>query len=70
MTRIGHSWSLVQMWLAGPDEAGAPSWVPDDDRAALHQRIAGPRTLEALERRYNREAVELCRPAGRGRRLR
>jgi CRISPR-associated protein Csb2 len=58
VTRIGHSSSLVQMWLAGLDEVGEPSWVPDDARAALHLRVAGPGTFEDLERRYNYGAVE------------
>jgi CRISPR-associated protein Csb2 len=58
VTRIGHSMSLVQMWAAKPGEVGAPDWVPDDDRAAIRLRVPGPGTLEELERRYNREAVE------------
>jgi CRISPR-associated protein Csb2 len=58
VTRIGHSSSLVQMWLAAPDEVGAPNWVPNDDPPEIHLRVAGPGTLKDLERRYNREAVE------------
>jgi CRISPR-associated protein Csb2 len=58
VTRIGHSMSLVQMWVAKPDEVGAPDWVPDDDRAAIRLRVPGPGTFQELERRYNREAVE------------
>ncbi len=58
VTRIGHSSSLVQMWLATPDEVGEPNWLPDDDRAELYLRVAGSGTLEDLERRYNRVAVE------------
>jgi CRISPR-associated protein Csb2 len=55
VTRLGHSSSLVQMWVAEPDEIGEPNWVPDDDRAAIHLRVAGPGTIEDLERRYNRQ---------------
>jgi len=58
VTRIGHSSSIVQMWVARPDEATEPTWVPDDERAELQLRVAGPGTLEDLERRYNAEAVE------------
>jgi CRISPR-associated protein Csb2 len=58
VTRIGHSSSLVQMWLATADEVGEANWVPDDDRAELHLRVAAPGTLEDLELRYRREAVE------------
>ncbi|MFN2470229.1 MAG: type I-U CRISPR-associated protein Csb2 [Gaiellaceae bacterium] len=56
--RIGHSSSLVQMWLAAAEEVAAPNWLPDDDRATLRLRVPAPGTLEDLERRYNREAVE------------
>lgn len=58
VTRIGHSTSLVQMWLAEPDEIGAPNWVPDDERAVVHLRIPAPGTLDYLEQQYNAAAVE------------
>jgi len=58
VTRIGHSSSLVQMWIARQDEAGAPNWVPDEDRALIRLRVAPLGTLEYLERRFNGEAVE------------
>jgi CRISPR-associated protein Csb2 len=58
VTRIGHSSSLVQMWLASPEEVGESNWVPDDDRAVEQLRLPTPGTLAYLERRYNREAVE------------
>lgn len=58
VTRIGHSSSLVQMWVAREDEIVEPNWVPDNDRAVTHLRIAGPGTLGELERRYNLQAVE------------
>jgi CRISPR-associated protein Csb2 len=58
VTRIGHSSSLVQMWIADKGEASEASWVPDHDRAEIHLRIAVPGTLEYLEQRYNAEAAE------------
>ncbi len=58
VTRVGHSTSLVQAWLAGQEEVGDVNWVPDDDRAEIHLRVPGPGTLEDLERRFNAEAVE------------
>jgi CRISPR-associated protein Csb2 len=58
VTRIGHSSSLVQMWVAGPNEVSEPTWVPDDERAETQLRVPGPGTLEDLKRRYNAEAVE------------
>jgi CRISPR-associated protein Csb2 len=57
VTRIGHSSSLVQMWVATAEEVGEANWVPDDDRAERYLRVAAPGTLADLERRYNREAV-------------
>lgn len=58
VTRIGHSTSLVQMWLAEPEEVGAPNWIPDDERAVVSLRIPGPGTLAYLEEQYNAAAVE------------
>lgn len=57
VTRIGHSSSLVQVWLAEADEAVIPNWVPDDTRAAIRLRIPGPGTLDYLERQYNAAAA-------------
>jgi len=58
VTRIGHSTSLVQMWVARPDEVSKPTWVPDDERAELQLRVCAPGTLDDLERAYNAKAVE------------
>ena len=58
VTRIGHSSSFVQMWVADRDEAGDPTWVPDDQRGEMYLRIVAPGTLSELERLYNARAVE------------
>jgi CRISPR-associated protein Csb2 len=58
VTRIGHSMSLVQMWVATPEEVGEPNWIPDDERAEIHLRVPGPGLLADLERRYNQAAIE------------
>lgn len=58
VTRIGHSTSLVQMWLAAADESGVPTWIPDEDRAQRYLRLAPRGTLDDLERRFNGRAVE------------
>ena len=58
VTRIGHSSSMVQMWMAGEDEIGTPNWVPDEDRALIRLRVTPPGTLEYLEQRFNGRAVE------------
>ena len=58
VTRIGHSSSLAQMWVAEPEEVGEPNWVPSEERAAIQLRLALGGTLEYLERQYNRKQVE------------
>ncbi len=58
VTRIGHSSSLVQMWVADTEEVGEPNWVPSEERAVIRLRLALGGTLEYLERQYNREQVE------------
>lgn len=58
VTRIGHSTSLVHMWLAEADEVPEPNWVPTDEGATIHLRVAGPGTLAELERRYNYPSIE------------
>ena len=58
VTRIGHSSSLVQMWLDDSSAAHPPNWVPDDDRATLRLRITAPGTLADLERSFNGAANE------------
>jgi len=58
VTRIGHSSSLVQMWVSDADAPQSPNWVPDDDRSVIRLRIATPGTLADLERRFNGAANE------------
>lgn len=58
ISRIGHSSSLVQMWLPDPEEIPEPNWVPDDSRSVLRLRIAGPGTLDYLAQQYNAAGVE------------
>jgi len=58
VTRIGHSSSLVQMWLAADDEVGEPTWTPNEERAAVYLRVPGRGTLAELERAYNGAAIE------------
>jgi len=58
VTRIGHSSSLVQMWIAGEDQICSPNWVPDEHRALIRLRVSPPGTLEYLERLFNGKALE------------
>jgi CRISPR-associated protein Csb2 len=58
VTRVGHSMSLVQAWLAAAGEIGGVDWIPDDARAELQLRVVRPGTLAELERRYNGPATD------------
>jgi CRISPR-associated protein Csb2 len=58
VTRIGHSMSLVQVWVADAGEVGEVNWVPDDERAEFQLRVTGPGTLLELEQRYNSSAAD------------
>lgn len=60
VTRIGHSSSLVRMWVA--DEATSPqlteSWIPDDGLAEIQTRRFSEGTLDLLDRQFNRRGRE------------
>ena len=60
VTRIGHSSSLVRMWLADDIRAfhKAETWVPDDGLADFQARRVSEGTLELLERQFNRRGRE------------
>lgn len=55
VTSVGHSASLVQMWIE--DNPPEPDWIPVDGIAKFRMRIASEGRLEYLEKRYNRDAV-------------
>jgi len=57
VTRIGHSISLVQMWLADGVPRGLQHWVADSDRATLLLRVTAQGTLEMLDRDFNANDV-------------
>ena len=52
--RIGHSSSLVQMWVE--DSPLEPNWLPDD-MGSLHLRIMGAEGLKYLKSQFNADAV-------------
>jgi len=58
VTRIGHSASLVQMWASNEALNTPANWVPADTRAKARFRVAGPGTLQYLERQFNRHQVD------------
>jgi CRISPR-associated protein Csb2 len=55
VTNIGHSASLVQMWLER--KAVQARWVPTDGIAEHRLRVPAPGRLDYLRRRYNRDTV-------------
>ena len=55
VTSVGHSASLVQMWI--DDNASIPTLVPRSGMARYRLRVFGPGRLAYLEARCNREAV-------------
>jgi CRISPR-associated protein Csb2 len=54
VTHVGHSASLVQMWVE--DSPPASTWQPEPTFAERRLRISGPGRLVELERRMNRTA--------------
>ncbi len=62
VTRIGHSSSLVQMWVADevtfPLPTEAETWIPDDDLAEFQARRVSDGTLDILDRKFNRRGRE------------
>jgi CRISPR-associated protein Csb2 len=59
VTRIGHSSSMVQMWVDDSPNTPVPNWVPNENATAARLRIAAPGTLADLERCFNASANEL-----------
>ncbi|MBM3881897.1 MAG: type I-U CRISPR-associated protein Cas5/Cas6 [Verrucomicrobia bacterium] len=58
VTRIGHSSSLVQMWLADAIPAGLKRWFADDERGTHLFRVPREGTLkEVLDASFNGAAV-------------
>ena len=57
VTRVGHSSSLVQMWLSDA-ASSARNWLPTDEGAILRLRVATPGTMAELNRRYGGPACE------------
>lgn len=58
VTRIGHSSSLVQMWLSDGASATKCEWRPQDTDCVQRMRVAQSGTLVYLERAFNKEAIE------------
>jgi len=60
VTRIGHSSSLVRMWLANPPFHAGPfeTWAPDEALADLRVRRVSEGTLNVLDVQFNRRGRE------------
>jgi CRISPR-associated protein Csb2 len=57
VARIGHSSSLVQLWLAD-GAVPAPTWEVEEVLAERRLRVATSGTLAHLEQQYNKRAIE------------
>lgn len=58
VTRIGHSSSLVQMWLADDKPPAGDLWRPVETSGERTMRVAERGTLSYLERAFNAPAME------------
>jgi CRISPR-associated protein Csb2 len=58
VTRIGHSSSLVQMWVAEERDRPEINWQPGDVAFERQMRVPEPGTFGYLQRVFNHEAVE------------
>jgi len=60
--RIGHSSSLVRMWVSAEAPAEQSGWKPVQEASETGRlerfRVAGPGCLDYLRRQYNGDAVE------------
>lgn len=59
VSRIGHSSSLVQMWLADEIPNGFSRWTPDGARATHSLRVVVAGTLSELERDFGQKNIAL-----------
>ena len=55
VTRMGHSSSLVQMWLASSEEVERANWTPASVEGTLRMRVANEGTLEALNQAFEQK---------------
>jgi CRISPR-associated protein Csb2 len=54
VTRIGHSSSLVQMWVVEPGAEPEPNWLPDE-RGPERMRVCSMGSLESFDAALNAE---------------
>ena len=58
VTRIGHSSSLVQMWVAEEAASAGAEWQPSEEFSDRRMRITERGTLAYLARSFNAKALE------------
>ncbi|HWB87255.1 MAG TPA: type I-U CRISPR-associated protein Csb2 [Bryobacteraceae bacterium] len=58
VTRIGHSSSLVQMWVEKGRADLEANWLPDETAASKQLRVVQAGALRRLEETFNKEAIE------------
>ncbi len=58
VTRVGHSQSLVQMWLADAPPLGLPTWQPNEITPTAQLRVTGPGLMDYLDQVFNKVAIE------------
>ncbi len=73
VTRIGHSSSLVQMWLLDGEQVPECNWIPSDSGSGQRLRVPVAGTLLHLESAFNKDergtyvALEAAIATARGR---
>ena len=57
VTHVGHSASLVQVWVANDDKTPEPTWIPSEGVASHRMRVFSSGRLDALTQMYNKADV-------------
>ena len=58
VTRVGHSSSLVQLWILDPKEPVEANWEPDETKPNQRLRVPESGLLEYLDQAFNGSAIE------------
>ena len=58
VTRVGHSMSAVQMWVAPAGQEPEPNWLPGTMRQHVRLRVPEAGTLRSLEVAFNGKAIQ------------
>jgi CRISPR-associated protein Csb2 len=58
VTRVGHSSSVVQMWVLPEGHEPTPNWLPGGNHEEIRLRVVSPGTLRSLENAFNAAAIQ------------